>query len=103
MLSILSHYFINFVVSTTDLLLTISQMDKTTAQSPTAHIQPATAVMNTDKASHHETNTQDDHFVVALSVTVATSAIIVLAVVFTKLRKIGLLYSKPRRMHNNGT
>ena len=87
MLSILSHYFINFVVSTTDLLPTISQMDKTTAQSATAHIQPATAVMNTDKASHHETNTQDDHFVVALSVTVATSAIIVLAVVFTKLRK----------------
>ncbi|XP_022325887.2 uncharacterized protein LOC111125928 [Crassostrea virginica] len=72
--------------STTDLLPTISQMDKTTARSATAHIQPATAVMNTDKASHHETNTQGDHFVVALSVTVATSAIIVLAVVFTKLR-----------------
>ena len=34
---ILSHYFINFVVSTTDLLPTISQIDKTTAQSATAY------------------------------------------------------------------
>ena len=68
------------------MLPTISQKDKTTAQSATAHTQLATAVINTEKAWHHETNTQGDHFVVALSVTVATSAIIVLAVVFTKLR-----------------
>ena len=47
-------------------------MDKTTAQSAIAYTQPETAVVNTEKASHHETNTQGDHFVVALSVTVAS-------------------------------
>ena len=61
-------------------------MDKTIAQSATAYTQPEAAVINTEKASHHERNTKGDHFLVALSVTVATSAIIVLAVIFTKLR-----------------
>ena len=68
------------------MLSAASRVDKTTAQSSTTYTQPATAVINTEKTSHHETNTQGDHFVVALSVTVATSAIIVVAVVFTKLR-----------------
>ena len=79
------YYFINFVVKTTDLLSTASRSDKTTAQSATAYTQPATAVINTEKASHHETNTKGDHFVVALSVSVATKAIIILAVVFYKI------------------
>ena len=89
------------------MLPTISHIGKTTTQSATAYTQPETAVISTEKASHHETNIKGNDFVVALSVTVAKSAIIILAVVFTKLRinygKLGLLYSKPRRMHNNVT
>nr|XP_022325886.1 uncharacterized protein LOC111125927 isoform X2 [Crassostrea virginica] len=74
--------------------------------------KPVTVAIHTDKITHNTNNTNDNKFVVALSVTVASSALIVLAVVLTKLRsnaKANVIYyihspgrRTPLSRHNDG-
>ena len=106
-----SIYFIEFVESSPGISSTISSVETYTPVVTTSEY-PVTVAIQTEKTTRNINDTKDNKFVVALSVTVASSALIVLAVVLTKLRsnaKANIIYyihspgrRTPLSRHNDG-
>ena len=104
-------YFIEFVENSPGVSSTISSIQTSNPDVITSE-KPVTIVIHTEKTTRNINDDNDNKFVVALSVTVASSALIVLAVVLTKLRsnaKANVIYyihspgrRTPLSRHNHG-
>lgn len=104
-------YFIEFVESSPGISSTISSVE-TYNPVVTTPEDPVSVAIHTEKTTRNINDTKDNKSVVALSVTVASSALIVLAVVLTKLRsnaKANVIYyihspgrRTPLSRHNDG-
>ena len=78
-------YILEFVESSSGFSSTIFLVETSNPVVTTSE-NPVTVPIDTGKTTRKINDTKDNKFVVALSVTVASSALIVLAVVLTKLR-----------------